>query len=85
MADAVYTGSAVEPAVTVKDVNGNIVPASAYETFYNNNNNAGTANVTVVATVDGNYVGSKVATFEIEKANVSTLSVENLSLIHISR
>lgn len=79
VADAVYTGSAVEPAVTVKDVNGNIVPASAYETFYNNNNNAGTANVTVVATVDGNYVGSKVATFEIEKANVSTLSVENIA------
>ncbi|WP_415929272.1 hypothetical protein [Zhenpiania hominis] len=79
VADAVYTGSSVEPAVTVKDANGNIVPASAYETFYNNNTNAGTANVTVVATVDGNYVGSKVATFEIAKADVSTLSVENIA------
>ena len=65
--DMTYTGSALRPAVTVKDGSTDI---SSYLTFtYSNNINVGTATVTVTpASADYGYEGSKTATFNIVKA-----------------
>jgi uncharacterized repeat protein (TIGR02543 family) len=59
----VYTGSAIEPAVTVKDGETTLTLGTDYEVAYSNNVNAGTATVTI--TGKGNYSDSKEATFTI--------------------
>ena len=58
-----YTGSAIEPAVTVKDGETTLTLGTDYEVAYSNNVNAGTATVTI--TGKGNYSDSKEATFTI--------------------
>ena len=59
----VYTGSAIEPAVTVKDGETPLYPDADYEVTYSNNVNVGTATVTI--TGKGNYSGETAATFTI--------------------
>ena len=59
----VYTGSAIEPAVTVKDGETTLNPDEVYEVTYSNNVNAGTATVTI--TGKGDYSGETAATFTI--------------------
>ena len=59
----VYTGSAIEPAVTVKDGETTLTLGTDYEVAYSNNVNAGTATVTI--TGKGNYSGETAATFTI--------------------
>ncbi|MCD8099892.1 MAG: Ig-like domain-containing protein, partial [Oscillospiraceae bacterium] len=67
-----YTGSAIEPNVTVT-LDGTVLTAGTdYTVAYTNNTNAGTATATVTFT--GNYTGSASATFEIDKAD-QTLTV----------
>ena len=54
-----YTGSAIEPVVTVKDGETTLTPGTDYEVAYSNNVNAGTATVTI--TGKGNYSGETAA------------------------
>jgi len=63
IADQTATGSAITPAVAVRD-GTTLLPASAYTVSYANNVDPGTATVTVTGT--GNYAGSTgTATFTI--------------------
>lgn len=59
----VYTGSAIEPDVTVKDGEATLNPDEDYEVTYSNNVNAGTATVTIKG--KGDYSGETAATFTI--------------------
>ncbi len=69
---ATYSGKAITPGVTVK-CGSATVPASGYSVSYANNVNAGTATVTVKG--KGNYTGTKSATFKINPASISGISV----------
>ena len=62
----VYTGSAIEPAVTVKDGETTLTLGTDYEVAYSDNTNAGTAALTI--TGKGNYSGETAATFTIVKS-----------------
>lgn len=73
----VYDGTEKEPKVTVTDKNTGkeLKYETDYTFFYSNNVNAGTAFVTV--NLKGNYSGSVVQNFTIERANgEGTLSIE---------
>ncbi len=61
-----YDGTEKKPAVTVKDEDHTLVLDTDYTLVYENNVNAGTGKVT--ATGKGNYAGTKVAEFTINKA-----------------
>ena len=72
-----YTGSALKPAVTVYDTNGNKISSSYYIVNYCNNIKVGIASVKV--TFKGNYTGVMSDTFEIAPHGTSILSVTPLS------
>ena len=76
----VYTGSAIEPAVTVKDGETTLTLGTDYEVAYSNNVNAGTATVTI--TGKGNYSGETAATFTIVYPTVTTSYVEASGTLH---
>ena len=61
-----YTGSAIEPAVTVKDGSKVLTKGTDYTVTYSNNVNVGTATVTI--TGKGDYTGSAKKTFTIKEA-----------------
>ena len=63
IADQTYTGSAIEPAVTVKDGETTLALGTDYTIGYSANVNVGTATATI--TGKGNYSGSREATFTI--------------------
>lgn len=65
-----YDATVKEPKVTAVDADGVIVPASEYKVVYSNNENAGTAVVTVTVSEDGsgNFTGSAETTFVITPA-----------------
>ena len=69
-----YTGSAIEPAVTVYDENGDVVDPANYEVTYEDNTDAGAATVTVKATGEG-YTGELTATFVIAKGTLAGAEV----------
>lgn len=60
-----YDTKAKEPAVTVKDFDGEVIAASNYTVTYSNNTNVGTA--TAKITFKGNYAGTVKKTFTIKK------------------
>ena len=60
-----YTGSAVNPAVTVKDGTKTLTKGTDYTVSYSNNTKVGTATVTI--TGKGNYTGTLKKTFAIKK------------------
>ena len=62
-----YTGSAIEPTVVVKD-GDTVIPAAEYDVHYADNLNAGTASVTVTDRAGGNYQVSGSGSFVIGKA-----------------
>ncbi len=65
--DAVtYTGLAQTPTVTVMDGSTTLTEGTDYTIAYSDNINAGTATVTI--TGKGNYMGTKTASFTINKA-----------------
>jgi hypothetical protein len=66
IANQVYTGSALTPAVTVTADGKTLVKDTDYTVAYKNNTDAGTAQVTI--TGKGNYTGTKTVTFTIDKA-----------------
>jgi len=76
IADKVYTGTAITPAVTVKDGSKTLVSGTDYTVSYSNNINVGTATVTV--TGKGNYSGTKTATFKIV-ANTASFTIASIS------
>lgn len=61
--DQTYTGSAFEPAVVITYEGTALVKDVDYEVTYSNNTIVGTATITI--TGQGNYTGSKEATFTI--------------------
>ncbi len=70
VADQVYSGSAIEPALTVKDGHGKTLTAGTdYTLSFAGNVNAGTATATV--TGKGNYTGSLGIQFIVAKRPVS--------------
>ncbi len=64
-----YTGSAVEPALTVTDGSPTIIQESDYTVSYTDNTEVGTATATITATAGGNYSGSASKTFAIVTAD----------------
>ena len=76
IANLTYTGSALQPALTVKYQSPKfgeqtLVPGSDFTASYSDNVNAGTATVTISA-VDGScYTGTASKTFTIQKADVT--------------
>lgn len=65
----VYTGSAVKPAIEVKDGETSLSVNSDFTVSYSNNVNAGTATVTVSGT--GNYTGTLSKEFTITRADIT--------------
>ena len=63
----VFTGNALQPAVTVKDGDDVLIVDKDYTLAFESNVDAGTAKVT--ATGKGNYKLTKEATYTIQKAN----------------
>ena len=70
IADQTYTGSAIEPEVTVNDGETTLTLGTDYEVAYSNNISAGTATVTISG--KGNYSGEKAATFTIAQKAVTS-------------
>ena len=67
--ELVYTGSALEPSVTVKDGEKALVKDVDYAATYENNTAVGTATVTITGT--GNYTGETEVTFEIVRKDIA--------------
>ena len=67
--ELVYTGSALEPSVTVKDGEKALVKDVDYAATYENNTAVGTATVTI--TGKGNYTGETEVTFEIVRKDIA--------------
>ena len=65
--DAVYTGSTLKPAVTVKDGETVLKADTDFTVTYTENINAGTATATI--TGKGEYKGTKIVNFTIAKAD----------------
>jgi len=76
IADQTYTGSAIEPTVTVKDGDVTLTLGTDYTVAYENNVETGTATVTVTGT--GDYSGTAIATFIIraDKTALNTAITE---------
>ena len=68
IANQYYTGSAIEPVVTVKDGSTTLTPGTDYTVSYDNNVEVGTANVTITAVNGSDYSGTASSTFVIERA-----------------
>ena len=62
-----YTGSAIEPTITVKDGETTLTPGTDYTVSYENNVDVGTANVIITAVNGSDYCGTANATFIIER------------------
>lgn len=73
-----YTGKKLKPAVTVKDGAKKLVSGTDYTVSYQDNQNVGTAIVTVKG--KGNYTGTKKLKFTITKASGNKLTVSGKTL-----
>lgn len=67
--ELVYTGSALEPPVTVKDGEKTLVEGTDYAETYENNTAVGTATVTI--TGKGNYAGERTINFTIAQRDIA--------------
>jgi len=63
-----HTGSAIEPAITVKDGSTTLTKGTDYTVAYGSNVDIGTASVTITAVSGSDYCGTANATFKIERA-----------------
>ena len=77
ISDQTYTGSAIQPVVTVKDGSKTLISGTDYTTSYSNNINKGTATITI--TGKGNYTGTKTINFSINGRSISSASSSNIS------
>ncbi len=71
-----YTGSAIEPTVTVTLSGITLVKDTDYTVSYTNNTALGTATVTL--TGKGNYTGVKTVTFEITAADIAKATLSGI-------
>ncbi|MFT3950988.1 MAG: leucine-rich repeat protein [Oscillospiraceae bacterium] len=67
--NAVYTGSAIKPAITLKDGTKTLVGGTDYTATATNNVNAGTAKVTITGI--GNYSGTITKNFTISAKSIN--------------
>ena len=72
-----YTGSAIEPTVTVKDGRKTLTAGTDYTVTYKDNTNVGTATATV--TGKGNYTGSVEAKFNITAKALTASMVQDIA------
>lgn len=82
--DQTYTGSAIEPEITVTDGEKTLTLGTDYTVSYSDNIHAGTAKATI--TGKGNYSGTVEKTFEIVKVDIEpssiTAPIANTGLIY---
>jgi hypothetical protein len=72
--DKLWTGSALEPAVTVADGATTLTAGSGYDAAYSSNTDSGIAVITI--TFKGNYTGTKVVNFNINnKTEVASRAI----------
>ena len=83
IAPEIYTGSALEPAVTVRVGQQILTPGWDYGISYSNNTSAGTATVTVTGRRD--YTGETTANFTIDPADLGVLAAEGRLTMTLSR
>ncbi len=69
----IYRGTAVTPAVTVKDGDKTLTIFKDYTITHSNNTNVGTATVTIKGR--GNYIGTITKTFEIVPKSINNVTV----------
>lgn len=74
--DAIYTGSAIEPVVEVKDGEKVLQKDIDYSIGYHKNVNAGEAIVTIM--FKGNYTGSLSRSFEIKPMEIKDAVISNI-------
>ena len=67
-----YNGSEQTPEFTVTDGTPSVITEADYTFAYTDNTHAGTASLTITATEDGNYMGTAVKTFTINKKALRT-------------
>ncbi len=82
--DLIYDGSKKEPGVSVYDANDEkkeLTPGTDYTVAYQDNTNAGTARVLVTGI--GNYDGTRILPFRIDKAPITSLTLSSTSLDYI--
>lgn len=74
-----YTGSAINPSVTITDSKSKKISSSNYTLTYSNNKNVGTASIKI--TMKGNYSGSQSVTFKIvpTKPVISSVTAKSTS------
>ena len=72
-----YTGSAIEPTVTVKDGRKTLTAGTDYTVTYKDNTNVGTATATVTGT--GNYTGSVETKFNITAKALTASMVQDIA------
>ena len=72
-----YTGSTIEPTVTVKDGRKTLIAGTDYTVTYKDNTNVGTATATVTGT--GNYTGSVETKFNITAKALTASMVQNIA------
>lgn len=77
VSDYTYDGAAKTPDVTVVANGKTLVRNGDYTVSYYNNVSPGTATVEVIATANGNYAGSKTATFTISEAALESFAGSN--------
>ncbi|WP_394922347.1 hypothetical protein [uncultured Robinsoniella sp.] len=70
----IYTGYAIEPAVTLKDGDTALVQQEDFTAVYKDNTEVGKAMVTI--TGKGNYTGTKEAKFQITQRGIDTVSIQ---------
>lgn len=75
-----YDGTEKKPSVSSVKLSGAELNATYYTIGYSNNTNAGTATVTV--TGSGIYKNAAIATFTIEKANLTTVTLAQTDLTY---
>ena len=73
-----YTGSAIEPEVTVTDGSKKLVEGTDYTIEYSNNTNAGTS-AKVIVKGKGNYTGTAEKAFTINPKTLVASNVSNLA------
>ena len=76
IADAKYTGKAIEPAVSLSFGGKTLVAGTDFTVGYADNTKAGTATVTV--TGKGNFTGTKALSFNIGKAKITKKMVSKI-------
>ena len=82
LADAVYTGKAIKPAVALTDGNKKLTVGTDYTLTYKNNKNVGKASA--VITGKGNYTGTKTVTFNIVPKSTSLSAKRSGNKIKLS-